>query len=161
MPSSQVLIPVATGLLAGGFALLGVFVSNWTAARRERATFRTETALELPHMERLVWGDDWVELSAHLQRQEARLAVAGVPHDLVEAFREISKACWRDQRESLERSDGEQGMSLALVHPREHVHRAINAYLLRQDGRRSRERLRRNAVEPVEQAIAGERRSVI
>ena len=40
----------------------------------------SETALELAGMERLVWGDDWTELEAHLQREEARLAIARVPN---------------------------------------------------------------------------------
>jgi hypothetical protein len=49
-----------------------------------------------------------VELQAHLQRQEARFAVTEVPDDLVQALHDISLACWRDLKEGIERSAGEQ-----------------------------------------------------
>jgi hypothetical protein len=82
-------------------------------------------------MERHVWGTDWIELQAHLQRQEARLVVARVPQDLVEAFRTISEACWKDLQRSIEASDGEHpGIKLALLEARRSVHRAVNGYLL-------------------------------
>jgi hypothetical protein len=136
-----------TSLSSGGFALLGVGVSNWMAARRERATFRTETVLELAGMERLVWGEDWVELQAHLQRQEARLAVGGVPDDLVQAFHDISLACWHNLQESIERSAGQEpGIRTQLLDARQLVHRAARAYLLRDEKRSVQAELRREAV---------------
>ena len=130
--SGNVAVAIVSGLLAGGFALLGGAVTTWTATKRERSKFRTETALELAGMERLIWADDWVELNVHLQRHEARLTVAGVADDLVRAFHDISIACWRDNRESLERSGGEDtGINVTLMDARRLVHAAVSHYLLR------------------------------
>ena len=82
-------------------------------------------------MERQIWGSDWVELQSHLQRQEARMAVAGVPATLVDAFRNVSTECWRDLQRSIEISDGEQpGISSSLLDERQTIHRAIRAHLL-------------------------------
>jgi hypothetical protein len=93
-------VAIVSSLAAGGFALLGAGVGDWRTWHRDRANFRTETALELAGMERHVWGDDWVELRAHIERQTARMAIAGVPSELVAAFEDISHACWRDRRDS-------------------------------------------------------------
>ena len=79
--SADVGVVIASSASSGMFALLGVAVSNRTAVHRDARAFRTETALELPGVKRLVWGDDWIELQAYLQRQQARVALAafGLP----------------------------------------------------------------------------------
>ena len=125
-------VAIVSSLAAGGFALLGTGAADWRARRRDKANFKTETALELAGMERHVWGDDWVELRAHLERQTARMAVSGVPSELVAAFEEISQACWRDRRDSVEESceDGDVGISTQLLDARSAVHRALRAQLL-------------------------------
>jgi len=147
-------IALISGGLSGGFALAGVGLSNWTSARRERRVFGRETALELAGMERLVWGDSWIELKAHLQRQEDRLAVAGLPEDLIDEFRAISTVCWRNQHESVENSGGkDRGMSIRLVEARQAVHSAARAELLRRGSRRSRRALRAEASALVEAAL--------
>jgi hypothetical protein len=96
------------GLLSGGFALGGVIATLWWQARREDARFRTETALELAELERLVWGDDWVILWVALQRQDARLAVARVPDDLnrVHKFDSCRGHLSRDGRATCRRGSG-------------------------------------------------------
>lgn|SRR5215213_7935085 len=147
-------IALISGGLSGGFALAGVALSNLTSTQRERRVFGRETALELAGMERLVWGDSWIELKAHLQRQEDRLAVAGLPNELIDDFRSISIACWRDQHESGEHSgDEHRGMSTRLVEARQAVHRAARAELLRRGSRRSRRILRANATGLVQAAL--------
>lgn len=147
-------IALISGVLSGGFALGGVALSSWTTRRRERRVFGRETALELAGMERLVWGDSWIELKAHLQRQEDRLAVAGLPDELVGNFRRISTACWRDQHETAEHSGGEhRGMSTSLVEARQAIHDAARAELLNQGTRRSRKALRADAAALVATAL--------
>ena len=74
-------VAIVSSVAAGGFALLGAGAGDWRARRREKQSFKTESALELAGMERHVWGDDWVELRAHIERQTARMAVAGVPSE--------------------------------------------------------------------------------
>lgn len=148
-------IALISGGLSGGFALAGVGLSNWTSARRERRIFGRETALELAGMERLVWGDSWVELKATLQRQEDRLAVAGISEELIRDFRTISIACWHDQRDSAEhfRSE-ERGMSTRLVEARQAVHDAARAELLEKGRRKSRRALRAEASMLVDAALS-------
>jgi hypothetical protein len=51
-------VAIVSSLAAGGFALLGASVGDWRTRHRDRANFRTETALELAGMERHVRGDD-------------------------------------------------------------------------------------------------------
>jgi hypothetical protein len=146
---------VVTSVASGGFALLGVGVTNLTTARREQARFRTETALELASLERLIWGEEWVDLEVQLQQQAARLSVAGVPDDLSEVLREISLACWRDGRASFEQSGGEYGgIALRLNEARRHVDRAVRAYLLRKGRRSTRDKDRRAAVAAVQSVLA-------
>jgi len=84
--------------MAGGFALLGVGITNWRAGRREEADFRRETSLELAGMERLIWGGSYPELRGHIERQRARMSEARVPRDLVDAFESITVACWRSNQ---------------------------------------------------------------
>lgn len=123
-------VAIVSSLGAGGFALLGAGVGDWRARRREKAAFKTETALELAGMERHVWGHDWVELRAHVERQTARMAVAGVPGELVAAFEDISDACWRYRRDRVEEFGEEAaGISTELLEARR-VHRALRAQLL-------------------------------
>jgi hypothetical protein len=95
-------VAIVCSVAAGGFARLGAGAGDWRARRREKQSFKTETALELAGMERHVWGDDWVELRAHIERQTARMAVAGVTSELVAAFEDISHACWRDRRDHID-----------------------------------------------------------
>jgi hypothetical protein len=137
-------IALISGGLSGGFALAGVGLSNWTSARRERRVFGRESALELAGMERLIWGDNWVELQAHLQRQEDRLTVAGLPAELIEGFRAMSIACWRDGDKTREHPEG-QGIRSYLLNARAAVHEAARAELLRRGSRRSRRALRLEA----------------
>jgi len=150
-------LALASGALSGGFALAGVGLSNWTSARRERRVFGRETALELAGMERLIWGESWVELKAHLQRQEDRLAVADLPGSLIEQFRAISVACWRDQHESKEHSGGEhRGISIHLLEARDAVHSAARAELLKRGSRRARRTLRTEASELMDAVLEGQ-----
>jgi hypothetical protein len=143
--SSNVTVPIVTAVSSGGFALLGVGVSSWWSGRREKARFRTESVLELAGMERLIWGEDWIELQAHLQRQQARLAIGGVPEDLIQSFRTISIACWRDLQANIVGSGGQEpGIDTKLLGVREAVHCAIRMYLLR-EGHRSGRRESRSA----------------
>jgi hypothetical protein len=127
-------IALLTGLMSGGFALLGGTVTNRYARRRDDTAFRRETALELAGMERLIWGESWVDLEVELQRQGSRLAVAGVPDDLIQAFRAISQNCWHylDADRAIS-PDGEGGISSGLLRTRERVHSAIRAYLLKNE----------------------------
>lgn len=119
-------------------------------ARREMAAFRAETAQELAGMERLIWGDNRVELEAHLQRQQTRHELANVPADLIAAFQAISRACWEENQRVVARSGGQHsGIPTDLVDARTAVHRAIGAHLLRNQGRRARNALRRAAVNSV------------
>jgi hypothetical protein len=145
-------VVIASSLSTGGFALLGVGFSNVMAARRERRQFRTETALELGEVERQVWGDDWTELEARLQRQETRLAIAGIPEDLVQALHDSTVFCWRDNYHGLE-TTGQGGISSELLDGRRKANRAIGAYLLNRGTRSSREELRREVVEEVQELI--------
>src|SRR5258708_3902640 len=114
---------------SGGFALLGVGLSNSMASRRERRQFRTESALELADAERFTWDEGWTDFDAHLQRQETRLAVAGTPEDLIKALRDISVLCWRDNYQSREMGQ-EGGIASRLLNGRRALNRAIGAYLL-------------------------------
>lgn len=65
------------------------------------------------------------------------MAVAGVPSELVAAFEEISHACWRDRRDSVEESCEEEdvGISTKLLDARSSVHRALRAQLLDEPGK--------------------------
>ncbi|HEX9966858.1 MAG TPA: hypothetical protein VGB06_02820 [Solirubrobacterales bacterium] len=148
-------IAIISGALSGGFALAGVGVSSWIASRRQRAEFREETVLELAGMERLVWGDNWIELNAHLQRQQARWSISGLPSSLVDDFQAISKACWRDGRQTVEQSSGKHHMiSVTLLDAREAVHNAARAALMREGSRRYRESLVADASAQIEAARA-------
>lgn len=148
-------LALVSGVLSGGFALAGVGLSNWTSATREKRAFGRETALELAGMERLVWGDSWVELNAHLQRQEARWSIAGLPPDLIRDFRTVSIACWQDQQTTRERSGGEhQGIATTLLDAREAVQEVARSELLRHGSRRWRRRQRRNAATLVRESVA-------
>jgi hypothetical protein len=145
---------VIAGGLSGGFALAGVGVNSWIATRREHAGFGRETALELAGMERLVWGDDWIELTTNLERQEARWAVAGVPADLILDFRTISISCWQDLQRTVERSAGQHaGIGKGLLEARQAVHQAALAYLLKNGSGKSRDALRVRASEAVSAAL--------
>jgi hypothetical protein len=133
---NNVTFAVITGISSGGFALLGVGLNSWWSGRREKAAFRV---LELAGMERLIWGENWTELQAHLQRQQARMAIGGVPPDLIQIFHDISVACWRDLQATIELSAGEQrGIGTKLLEARELVHQAVRMCLLRDGWRRSR-----------------------
>ncbi|HKT83456.1 MAG TPA: hypothetical protein VJQ84_06425 [Solirubrobacterales bacterium] len=106
-------------------------------------------------MERLIWGGDWIELKAHLQRQEARLAVAGVPAELIQAFRSISIACWEDLQRTTERSSGQNpGISKGLLDAREAVHDAARGYLLCRGSRVSRAAASARAAQSVDRLLA-------
>jgi hypothetical protein len=151
-------VAIIAGALSGGFALAGVGVSNWLAGRRERAAFRRETALELAGMERLVWGESWVELEAHLQRQEVRLAEGNVPSGLIRDFHDISVGAWRDRKQTIRESGGErQGMGSEFIDARRAVHEAARAYLLGNGSRASRAVLRIRAADLVEDALPEDR----
>jgi hypothetical protein len=129
-------VAIVSSVAAGGFALLGAGAGDWRTRRREKESFRTETALELAGMERHIWGDDWVELRAHIERQTARMAVAGVSSELIAAFEDISHACWRDCRHNIDEG-GEQGAAISteLLDARSLVHRALRAQLLGEAGK--------------------------
>ncbi len=152
--SEKLQIALIAGLLSGGFALLGAMVNDWNARRRERQRFRTETALDLAELERLIWGDNWTDLNLHLERQETRLAIVGISQDLIKALREVSVRCWRDLQESIELSGGEQpGINTAFLDARRATNRAVGAYLLKRETRSARQKLERQAVEEVERVL--------
>jgi hypothetical protein len=149
MPSDSTLIAVAaiSAGASGTFALLGVATTNWLTAKRERRAFRVETAMMLADTERLTWGESFQELSTHLQRLDARLAVVGVPEDLVETYPSVCRQCFRDNRATLERSGGEHtGMDANLLDSQHALHRAIQAHLLRRGSARARAQLRADAM---------------
>lgn len=79
--SNNVAIAI-TASASGGFALLGVGLSDVLAGRRQDRATRTEAALELARTEPLIWNAPWIELRTELQRQQTRMAVAGVPKTL-------------------------------------------------------------------------------
>jgi hypothetical protein len=125
---------------------LGVGVNNWTAARREHRRFRTETALELAGIERALWDESWLDLNALLLKHEARMAVAGVPSELIESVRRLSLASWYDRREAEEQGLPEVGIKKDLLDALRLQLRAVRAYLLGAS-RRERNLLRRDALE--------------
>lgn len=131
-------VTIVSTLSAGGFALLGAGFADGRARRREHSAFRTESALELADMERLVWGDDWVELQVHLERQRARMTVARVPNELIGAFDRVCTACWPERQDRLD-NDEEGGISTSLLTPRRMVYRAIRAHLLGEPDRKTLE----------------------
>lgn len=146
-------VVLVTGALSGGFALTGVGLGNWMTGRRERRVLGREAALELADMEKLVWGDSWVDLNSHLQRQEALWAAAGVPAELIQDFRTISVACWRDLQVTVQRSAGQHpGIDSRLLQARESVHEAARAYLLATGSRPTRETLKGRASSAVRAA---------
>lgn len=152
---SDASLALISGILSGGFALAGVGLSNLLSTRRGRSTFGQETALELAGMERLVWGDSWIELTTHLQRQEARWAITGVPERLIHDFHRISIACWEDLQKTVERSAGEHpGIGKSLLDARQAVHEAARAHLLRSGTQASREALAAHASQAVESVLA-------
>jgi hypothetical protein len=154
MPSDLTI--AITSVSSGGFALLGVVLANRLARSRERAAFRTETALELASMERLVWSESRVGLQEHVQRQQSRLTIAGVPDDLVRALGAISIACWQDVRAHVERTDGLQaGIRGELLAARRAVHGATHAELLREGTRASRRRMTLTALDAVANVATG------
>src|SRR5690349_3862670 len=123
-------VALLTGLLSGGFALAGVGMNNWTTARRDRRRFQTETALELASIERFIWRENWIDLNVHLQSQEARLAVAGVPTDLIEALHRVAVASWYDLHHDIELGLPEPGIKTDLLHALHLVNRAMRAHLV-------------------------------
>ena len=151
MPS-EIGVVIVSSIASGGFALLGVGLSDRRARRRARDEFRTETALELAGMERHIWETNWIELQVQLQRQEARLAVAGVPDDLVQALRAVSERCWSDLQDHIERSGGDEpGITSRLIEAYRAVHRAIRAYLIKEDNHHA---IHLEAIEGVESALS-------
>jgi hypothetical protein len=159
MPSDNtVAIAAVTAGASGGFALLGVAMTNWGTARRERRDFRFQTATALADTERLTWGDDWLELASHLQRLDARLAVAGVPQDLIETYGSVCRLCFTDVQATLERSGGQHGgMKSRLADSQRVLYRAIQAHLLRQHSARARANADTAAIEQA-RAVASDRR---
>ena len=152
---SDASLALISGALSGGFALAGVGLSNFLSTRRGRSAFGQETALELAGMERLVWGDSWIELTTHLQRHEARWAIAGLPDQLIRDFHGISIARWEDLQKTVERSAGQHpGIGKGLLDARQAVHEAARAYLLRSGTQASREELAAQASQTVETVLA-------
>ena len=124
------------------------------AARRERRAFRTEAALELATLDVAMWGDDWTAVQVALGRQEAPLTVADVPTDLVQALSHITRACWHDKHDSAERGDDGGGIAVELLEAKRRLQRTVAAYLLRTEGRRGREDLRREALADTQASVA-------
>src|SRR5262245_51362973 len=100
--SENVQIAVIAGLLSGGFAIVGGFVTELLAALRTSRLFRIETALSLAANEHLIWKSGWLPLQTHLEEQQTRLAVAGVPETLNDALRDASFLCWADRIDGAE-----------------------------------------------------------
>jgi hypothetical protein len=126
----DVAITLVSTLSAGGFALLATQLSDRRVRRREEQAFRTETALELAGMERYIWVEDLIELRAQIERQRARMTVAGTPIGLIEAFESVTLACWRDRTPVPDSDIVEMGISTRLLAARQLVHRAIREELL-------------------------------
>jgi hypothetical protein len=104
--------------------------------------------LELSSLERAVWQESWIELHIVLEQQRARLAVARMPADLLNALELTTLACWREIRDS---ADGDQpGISSELLDCQRRVIRAIRARLIQA---KDRDRLRVVAIQEV--AAAG------
>jgi hypothetical protein len=91
-------------------------------------------------------------------RLDARLAVAGVPEDLIETFGSLCRLCFSDVQATLERSGGQDsGMSGRLADGQRVLYRAIQAHLLRQHGARARATADAAAIEQA-RAAASDRR---
>jgi len=145
MASTGVL--VASTLASGGFALLGVGLSNSLASRRERRNVRRETALELADTERDIWEAKWIELNIQLERLDARLASEGISPDLIQALRDLSVYCWRDRTEMIEAVGEERaGISSELLEARRLIARACVTTLVSSGSRRRRAALSREAL---------------
>jgi hypothetical protein len=142
-------VALIVALLSGGFAITGVLASDWLARRREDRQFRTTTAVELAEAEQRLYGDNWLDLTVQLERQETQLAIAQTPEDLIKALREISEMCWYDGRESYERFGPDIGIRTEFLDARRSVNRAIAAHLLRSGSKNSRHQLRSAAVSSV------------
>jgi hypothetical protein len=153
MASDVTVAAVVSGMLAGGFALCGATLTETLSRRRERRAFRTETAIELADVGRAMWKDDWIDMNVRLERQRARLGVAGCPSDLVDAAEDITLACWRDVARDRDADVPKEfiGINSGLLDASRLVRRAVTASLLKQRGRR---KLRRQAVDQAKAAIA-------
>jgi len=72
-------------------------ILRWMTGRRDERALAAQTALTLPDTQALIWKvGGWTDLNVALQRQETRLAFAGVPDDLITAFHRVTIACWHD-----------------------------------------------------------------
>jgi hypothetical protein len=151
--SHDVEIALISGLLAGGFAVLSAAVTVASTGRRDERRARTETALELPDVSSLIWQPDYTALNAALTRHEARLAVAGVSGDLIDALAKTSRACWHDNRETRDQGNEPGGINVAYLEANRAVQKAILAQLIRKPGRRARRELRRTALEGASSAL--------
>jgi hypothetical protein len=107
----------------------------------------------MANMERPIWEEKWLDLQAQLARQDARLAVAEVPEDLISALRDISETCFRDYRWAKELDPDQYGILTELLDSLHLTHRAIRAYLLNEDTKASRRELRERAIAAKTEAL--------
>lgn len=83
---SEIGVAVVSSIASGGFALLGVGLSDPRARRRARDEFSTETALELAGMERHIWETSWIELHVHELVESERAFAETAPEARWEDF---------------------------------------------------------------------------
>ena len=127
--SENVQIALIAGLLSGGFVTLGALLTEFLAGFRTGRRFRVDTALALAANEHLIWIDEWLPLQTHLEEQQTRLAVAGVPEVLADA----SVLCRADRIDGLEMGNEHAGINTEFLAARRGVLGAIGAYLLRRE----------------------------
>jgi hypothetical protein len=112
--------------------------------RREERQLAAGTALGVAESEKLIWTiGGFTDLNIALQRQEARLAFAGVPDDLTKALHRVTLACWRDYQDPKgydEQGEEERGITTSLLDARLALSRAVAAYLLRKKLRSRKQR---------------------
>ena len=153
--SENVQIALIAGLLSGGFAILGALFTELLAGSRTSRQFRVDTALALAANEHLIWEDHWLPLHTHLEEQQTRLAVAGVPGVLGDALFDAAHLCWADRMEGMEIHGAEHaGINTDFLAARRKVLDAIGAHLLRRGSRSSRAALEREAVATVRGLLA-------
>lgn len=147
---------VVTSVASGGFALAGAFVNNAMASRRDDRKVAAETALTIADTEKLMWTvGGWTDLNIALQRQEARLAFAGVPEDLIAALHGLTLAAWHDyQVPAGFAEDGAEmhGIATRYLTARSAVSRAVAAYLLGKKRRSGRQR--KDALAAADEALS-------
>lgn len=115
-----VLISLISALGSGGFALLGVAIADRRTRKRDEIAFRRQTALSLPDLEPLMWGEELRVLHAALSRVETSMLVAGLSKEHANRLVLAHLACWYDADRTRTGSGGERaGILSELLQARE------------------------------------------